>query len=143
MNQTYIPKITEKQQWYLIDARNQNLGRLSSYITNILIGKNNIMYTPYLNSKAYIIVINAKYINITGKKRSQKIYKRHSGRPGSLKTETFEQLNQRIPKRIIEHSVRGMLPKGKLGRKLFTQLKIYTENSHSHEAQKLEILSLN
>lgn len=143
MNKTHIPKIKEKPKWYLINAKNQNLGRLSSKIANILTGKKNIMYTPHINHRAYIILTNAKYINVTGQKRSQKIYKRHSGRPGGLKIETFEQLNKRIPNRIIEKSIKGMLPKGRLGRKLFTQLKIYTENNHPHEAQKLEILSLN
>ena len=143
MNKTYIPKTKEKQKWYLINAKNHHLGRLSSQIANILIGKNNITYTPHINHKIYIVITNTKYINVTGQKKLQKVYRRHSGRPGGLKIETFEQLNQRIPSRIIEKAIKGMLPKGPLGRKLFTQLKIYTENNHPHEAQKLEILSLN
>ena len=144
MNKTYIPKnIKNKEiQWYLVDAKNKNLGRLSTKIALMLKGKNDIEYAPYINSMNYIIIINAKYINITGQKRSQKLYKRHSGRPGGLKTETFDSLNQRIPTRIIEKSIRGMLPKNTLGRQLFRQVKIYTDNNHPHVAQHKQIITL-
>nr|AOM64659.1 ribosomal protein L13 [Riquetophycus sp.] len=144
MNKTYIPKnIRDKNRiWYLIDAQEQNLGRLSTQISILLRGKNDVLYTPNVNSMNYIIVINAKYINITGQKRSQKIYKRHSGRPGGLKMETFNQLNHRIPARIIEKSIRGMLPHNALGRQLFKQLKIYGDKNHPHAAQKPTIIEL-
>uniref|UniRef100_UPI003002A215 ribosomal protein L13 n=1 Tax=Anunuuluaehu liula TaxID=3049639 RepID=UPI003002A215 len=136
MNTTYIPKNNIEKRWYLIDASNQNLGRLSTQIAIILRGKNDVKYTPFLNIQSYIVVTNAQKVYITGQKKYQKTYKRHSGRPGGLITETFEQLNKRQPNRIIEKAVKGMLPKGPLGRKLFTQLKVYSNNNHPHEAQK-------
>nr|YP_009295926.1 ribosomal protein L13 [Schimmelmannia schousboei]AOM64861.1 ribosomal protein L13 [Schimmelmannia schousboei] len=146
MNKTYIPNINTTKNnntWYIIDAKNQNLGRLSTYIANILRGKNNINYTPYIENQIHIIVTNAKFINVTGQKRHQKIYKRHSGYPGGLKIENFTQLNERIPNRIIEKAIKGMLPKGPLGRKLFTKLKVYSHDQHPHIAQKPKILSIN
>lgn len=143
MNDTCIPNKVKENKWYLIDAKDQNLGRLSTKIAIILRGKNNIEYTPYMNNLSYVIIKNAKYINITGKKRFQKTYKRHSGKPGGLKTETFEELNHRIPARIIEKAVKGMLPKGALGRQLFIQLKVYSGNNHPHSAQQPKIISLN
>nr|WOA02425.1 ribosomal protein L13 [Gloiopeltis furcata] len=142
MNKTHIPIQKKKAQWYLVDAKNKNLGRLSTQITVILRGKNKVEYTPYIKNLSYVIVINAKKVSVSGQKKSQKTYKRHSGRPGSLKIETFEQLNKRIPNRIVEKAVKGMLPKGPLGKKLFTQLKVYTGESHPHIAQRPELISL-
>lgn len=142
MNDTYIPSKKINKKWYLIDASNQTLGRLSTTIASILRGKNSIDYTPFLNTKSYIIIINAKSIKVTGQKKYKKLYKRHSGQPGGLKIETFEQLNQRIPSKIIEKAVKGMLPKGPLGRKLFTQLKVYANNNHPHKAQQPEDITL-
>lgn len=142
MNTTYIPKKTAKTRWYVIDASNQKLGRLSTNIATILRGKNDIKYTPFLNIQSYVIVTNSKEIHVTGQKKYKKKYKRHSGRPGGLKIETFEQLNKRIPNKIIEKAVKGMLPKGPLGRKLFTQLKVYSSNIHPHEAQKPKPITL-
>nr|YP_010986129.1 ribosomal protein L13 [Polyopes affinis]WOL37047.1 ribosomal protein L13 [Polyopes affinis] len=138
MNKTYIPtqKSKNTDRWYLIDAENQTLGRLSTNIAIILRGKNEITYTPYLENNAYIIIKNAELIQVTGQKKLQKTYKRHSGRPGGLKSETFSELQKRIPIRIIEKSVKGMLPKGSLGRKLFTKLKVYSGNTHPHTAQQ-------
>lgn len=123
-------------KWYIIDAKQQNLGRLSSKIAYILKGKNNPKYCPSQESNIKIIIINSKDINITGKKNKQKIYVTHSGRPGGLKKETFHKLQDRIPNRIIEHAIKGMLPKNSLGRKLFQKLKIYSDHQHPHEAQK-------
>lgn len=142
MNNTYIPKKIEKQKWYLIDATDQTLGRLSTKISTILRGKNNIEYTNFLNAQSYIIIINAQKIHITGQKKQQKTYKRHSGRPGGLIVKTFEQLNKRMPNKIIEQSVKGMLPKGSLGRKLFSQLKVYSSDHHPHTAQQPEDITL-
>nr|YP_010986332.1 ribosomal protein L13 [Pachymeniopsis lanceolata]WOL37250.1 ribosomal protein L13 [Pachymeniopsis lanceolata] len=138
MNKTYIPtkQSNTNTQWYLIDAKNQTLGRLSANIAKILRGKNETTYTPYLENNTYVIIKNAKLIQVTGKKRHQKIYRRHSGRPGGLKSETFFELQKRIPNRIIEKSVKGMLPKGPLGRKLFTRLRVYSGDRHPHEAQQ-------
>nr|YP_010951595.1 50S ribosomal protein L13 [Laurencia catarinensis]WMP12534.1 50S ribosomal protein L13 [Laurencia catarinensis] len=136
INKTFTKGITVNLTWYLVDAKEKNLGRLSSRIAQILMGKDIKEYAPFQESNKQIIIINSKYINVTGKKDKQKIYKRHSGKPGGLKAETFNKLKTRIPNRIIEHSIRGMLPKNNLGRKLFKKLKIYSENQHPHAAQK-------
>nr|YP_010330215.1 ribosomal protein L13 [Porphyridium aerugineum]UNJ17931.1 ribosomal protein L13 [Porphyridium aerugineum] len=143
MNLTIFKSKNEvNEKWYLIDAKNKNLGRLSSSIAYILRGKNSSDYAPNTNLKHHVIIINAKEIHVTGDKNNQKLYRRHSGRPGGMKIETFQKLSERIPTRIIEHSIKGMLPKGPLGRKLFTQLKVYEANNHPHEAQKPEIVEL-
>ena len=135
MNKTFI--VTDnKDKWYLIDAYNQKLGRLSTQIATILKGKNDINYTPHVKSNNYVIVINARHILVTGNKKYQKTYKRHSGKPGSLKIENFISLQKRIPERIIEKSVKGMLPKNSLGRQLFSKLKVYKDDNHPHKAQK-------
>jgi len=131
-----------KQEWYLIDAKEQNLGRLSSKIAFLLKGKNKNTYTPYMNSKIHVIIINSKLIEITGKKRNQKLYKRHSGQPGGLKIETFDKLQKRMPNKIIEKSIKGMLPKNILGRQLFRQLKIYSDSKHPHSPQQPVTLNL-
>jgi large subunit ribosomal protein L13 len=102
-------------KWYLIDAKGKTLGRLATLIAILIRGKHKSIYTPYLNSGDHVIVINAKDICITGKKAKQKIYRRHSGRPGGLKIESFEKLQERIPERVLEKAVKGMLPKGPLG----------------------------
>nr|YP_010925820.1 chloroplast 50S ribosomal protein L13 [Neoporphyra seriata]WKD84052.1 chloroplast 50S ribosomal protein L13 [Neoporphyra seriata] len=136
MNKTQAPSLNTNPNWYIIDAKNQTLGRISTHISKILRGKNNPSYTPYLDTGDYVIVINSSQVYVSGNKVSQKLYKRHSGQPGGLKVETFEQLQTRLPNRIIEKSVRGMLPKGPLGRKLFTKLKVYAGPLHPHIAQK-------
>lgn len=143
MNKTYIPKNIKNQnsRWYIIDAKDKNLGRLSSKIASVLKGKTEIDYTPYINSMNYIVVINATHINVTGKKQSQKIYRRHSGRPGGLKIRSFKEVYNKFPTRIIEKSIKGMLPKNTLGRQLFRQLKVYSDSDHPHNAQKPQIIS--
>nr|YP_009392329.1 ribosomal protein L13 [Osmundaria fimbriata]ARW60891.1 ribosomal protein L13 [Osmundaria fimbriata] len=123
-------------KWYIIDAKDKILGRLSSKIVYILKGKSNIGYLPYNESYINIIVINAKYIKITGNKRKQKTYIKHSGKPGGLKIQKFAEIQQRMPNIIIEHAVKGMLPKNSLGRKLFKKLKVYPYNQHPHESQQ-------
>ncbi len=143
VNKTYLP--TEESleyKWYLVDAAGQRLGRLASEIAMILRGKNKPIYTPHMDTGDFVIVINAEKVEVTGKKRTQKLYRRHSGRPGGMKTETFAKLQARIPERIVEHAVRGMLPKNSLGRKLFTKLKVYTGPNHPHEAQKPTTLTI-
>jgi len=130
-------------QWYVIDAADQRLGRLATAIARILRGKNKAIYTPHMDTGDFVIVINAEKVAVTGRKRSQKLYRRHSGRPGGMKVETFDQLQARIPERIIEHAVKGMLPKNSLGRKLFTKLKVYAGPEHPHQAQKPQPLTIN
>jgi len=143
MTKTYIPpQDTINQQWYLVDAANQRLGRLATEIANILRGKNKPEFTPHMDTGDFVIVVNAEKIKVTGKKRSQKVYRRHSGRPGGMKTETFAQLQARLPERIVEHAVKGMLPKNSLGRQLFTKLKVYAGAEHPHQAQKPEAIKI-
>jgi large subunit ribosomal protein L13 len=137
MNKTPIPSQDSiERNWYVVDAADQRLGRLASEIAMILRGKNKPTFTPHLDTGDFVIVVNAEKIVVTGKKRTQKLYRRHSGRPGGMKTETFAKLQGRIPERIIEHAVRGMLPKSSLGKQLFTKLKVYPGPSHPHESQK-------
>ncbi|KAJ6844145.1 50S ribosomal protein L13, chloroplastic [Iris pallida] len=139
-NRTWYPKasdhVTTEKTWYVVDATDKILGRLASTIAIHIRGKNLATYTPSVDMGAYVIVVNAEKVAVSGKKRTQKLYRRHSGRPGGMKVETFDQLQQRIPERIIEHAVRGMLPKGRLGRTLFTHLKVYEGPDHPHEAQQ-------
>lgn len=143
MNKTYLPpQDSIERNWYVVDATNQRLGRLASEIAMVLRGKNKPTYTPHLDTGDFVVVINAEKIEVTGKKRSQKLYRRHSGRPGGMKTETFAKLQARIPERIIEQAVKGMLPKNTLGRQLFTKLKVYAGADHPHQAQLPQVLEV-
>lgn len=144
MNKTPLPTPTTlEQKWYVVDAEDQRLGRLATEIAMILRGKKKPCYTPNMDTGDFVIVINAEKVVVTGRKSEQKLYRRHSGRPGGMKTETFEQLQQRIPERIIEKAVKGMLPKNTLGRRLFTKLKVYQGADHPHAAQTPETLTIN
>lgn len=144
MNKTPLPTPTTlEQKWYVVDAEDQRLGRLATEIAMILRGKKKPSYTPNMDTGDFVIVINAEKVVVTGRKSEQKLYRRHSGRPGGMKTETFEQLQQRIPERIIEKAVKGMLPKNTLGRRLFTKLKVYQGADHPHAAQTPETLTIN
>lgn len=143
MEKTYLPPQTSLEPtWYVIDANNQRLGRMATEIAMILRGKNKPTYTPHMDTGDFVIVVNAEKVAVTGKKRTQKLYRRHSGRPGGMKTETFAKLQARIPERIIEKAVKGMLPKNSLGNKLFTKLKVYAGPIHPHEAQKPQELNI-
>ncbi len=143
MNKTYVPpQESLDREWFVVDATDQRLGRLASEIAILLRGKNKPEYTPHMDTGSFVIVVNANKVKVTGKKRTQKLYHRHSGRPGGMKTETFAQLQARLPERIVEHAVKGMLPKNSLGRQLFTKLKVYAGAEHPHEAQKPQELKL-
>jgi large subunit ribosomal protein L13 len=143
MEKTYLPSQDSlEQNWYVVDAADQRLGRLASEIAMILRGKNKPTYTPHMDTGDFVVVINAEKVAVTGKKRTQKLYRRHSGRPGGMKTETFAKLQARVPERIIEQAVKGMLPKNSLGRQLFTKLKVYTGAAHPHQAQKPQVLEI-
>lgn len=134
---TYLPsQATLEREWYIVDATDQRLGRLASEIAQVLRGKKKPEYTPHLDTGDFVIVINVEKVAVTGKKRTQKLYRRHSGRPGGMKTETFAKLQDRIPERILEQAVKGMLPKNSLGKQLFTKLKVYAGPIHPHDAQK-------
>ena len=141
---TYLPpQATLEREWYVVDATDKRLGRLATEIAMILRGKKKAEFTPHMDTGDFVIVINAEKIAVTGKKRSQKLYRRHSGRPGGMKTETFAKLQQRLPERILEHAVKGMLPKNSLGKQLFTKLKVYAGPTHPHEAQQPKELKIN
>lgn len=144
MNKTPLPnQETIEQKWYVVDAADQRLGRLATEIAMILRGKNKPIFTPHMDTGDFVIVVNAEKVVVTGRKGEQKLYRRHSGRPGGMKMETFDKLQVRIPERIIEKAVKGMLPKNTLGRKLFTKLKVYTGEVHPHQAQQPETLKIN
>jgi large subunit ribosomal protein L13 len=141
MTKTYVPPIdTIDRKWYVVDAADQRLGRLATEIAQILRGKHKPTYTPNMDTGDFVVVINAEKVAVTGNKREDKLYRRHSGRPGGMKTETFAKLQSRVPERIIEQAVKGMLPKTILGRKLFTKLKVYAGAEHPHQAQSPETL---
>jgi large subunit ribosomal protein L13 len=143
MNKTYLPPQDQiEHNWHVVDATDQRLGRLASEIAMVLRGKNKPTFSPHLDTGDFVIVVNAEKVNVTGRKRTQKLYRRHSGRPGGMKTETFDKLQQRLPERIIEHAVKGMLPKNSLGRQLFTKLKVYAGPDHPHQAQKPQPLQI-
>jgi len=143
MNKTSIPSVdSSKRQWYLVDAENQTLGRLATEVASVLRGKNNPSFTPHLDTGDFVVVVNADKIRVSGKKAEQKLYRRHSGRPGGMKVETFAALQNRIPERIVEKAVKGMLPHNALGRQLFRKLKVYRGADHPHTAQKPQILKL-
>ena len=127
---SYLPSPSKQQKtWYVVDAQDKVLGRLASEISKVLMGKNEKVFTPFLDCGNYVVVINADQVRVTGQKASQKLYRRHSGRPGGMKTETFDQLQARIPERIIEKAVKGMLPKGPLGRDMYRKLKVFAKQS--------------
>ena len=141
MNKTSTPSLTTiKRNWFLVDAEGQTLGRLASEIANVLRGKNKPSFTPHLDTGDFVIVVNAEKIEVSGKKTSQKLYRRHSGRPGGMKIEKFETLRDRIPERIIEQAVKGMLPHNSLGRQQFKKLKVYKGSEHPHDAQNPVLL---
>lgn len=126
----HIPK------WFVIDASNKNLGRLSTEASKLLRGKETSMYTPGIDQGNFVVILNADKINVTGKKETQKLYYRNFQRPGSLKIETFKQLRDRIPSRILEKSIWGMLPKGVLGRNYYRRLYIYRDDKINYKINK-------
>ena len=139
---SYIAKPQEvERKWYVLDAEGKTLGRLATEAASILRGKRKPIYTPHVDTGDYVIVINAEKIEVTGKKRKEKIYKRHTGYPGGLREITFEKLQAKKPDEIIRHAVKGMLPKGPLGRQMYKKLKVYAGPEHNHAAQKPEVLT--
>ena len=144
MNKTLTPSLDSiNRQWYLVDAANQTLGRLATEVASVLRGKKNPNFTPHIDTGDFVIIINAEKIRVSGKKGDQKLYRRHSGRPGGMKVESFNALQARIPERIIETAVKGMLPHNSLGRQLFRKLKVYKGSEHPHSAQEPKVLKLN
>ena len=144
MNKTINPSIDSiDRQWYLVDAENQTLGRLATEVAAVLRGKNKPYFTPHLDTGDFVVIVNAEKIQVTGRKVTQKLYRRHSGRPGGMKVETFNALQERIPERIVEKAIKGMLPHNALGRQLFRKLKVYKGSEHPHAAQNPKVLSIN
>ncbi len=137
MRSTFIAKPAEiERSWFVIDATDQTLGRLSSEIAKILRGKNKPIFTPHVDTGDNVIVINADKIVVTGKKMDQKIYRRHSGYVGGLKETSLRDMMQKKPEDVIRHAVKGMLPKNNLGRAMFKKLHVYSGSEHNHQAQK-------
>ena len=133
---TYAVKARDiTQDWQVIDAEGQTLGRLASRVAGLLRGKHKPSFSPHLDMGDYVVVVNAEKVRVTGRKRQQKMYYRHSMYPGGLKVESLSKLTARRPERVIELAVRGMLPHNRLGRELFRHLKVYAGPNHPHEAQ--------
>ena len=122
--------------WFLLDAKEQTLGRFATKVANILSGKNKPEYTPNADMGDYVVVINAKKMNVTGKKLDQKIYYRHSGYPGGIKSKPLKEVMNNSASEALKSAVKGMLPKNKLGRQMLTKLKVYDDENHPHSAQK-------
>jgi large subunit ribosomal protein L13 len=140
---TYSAKAeTVERQWFVVDAQGKALGRLASEIASRLRGKHKPVYTPHVDTGDYIIVVNAEKVRVTGRKETDKMYYRHSGYPGGLKSISLDKLRASAPHRIIESAVRGMLPKGPLGRDMFRKLRVYAGSEHGHAAQQPQALDL-
>ncbi len=130
-----------ERKWYVVDAEGQTLGRLSSEIAKVLRGKNKPVFTPHVDTGDYVIVVNAEKIKVTGKKMDQKIYYNHSDYVGGMKETTLKEMMDKKPERVIELAVKGMLPKGPLGRSMIKKLHVYAGPEHNHAAQKPEVLT--
>ncbi len=140
---TFSAKPHEIQQdWYVVDAAGRTLGRLACEVARRLRGKHKPEFTPHVDTGDYIVVINAEKVRVTGRKRADKHYYHHTGYPGGIKSETLEELLARAPERAVEHAVRGMLPKNRLGRQMIKKLKVYAGPRHRHEAQQPRPLEL-
>ncbi len=141
---TYVANPNDRErEWVLIDANGLTLGRLATQIAEILRGKRKPEYTPHVDTGDFVVVINAEKIAVTGNKRADKLYYRHSGFPGGLKSRTLEEMLERRPEEVIRKAVKGMLPKNRLARKQLTKLKVYAGTDHPHEAQKPQTLEIN
>lgn len=132
---------TIERKWYVVDATGYTLGRLASEVAKVLRGKNKPTYTPGMDTGDYVIVVNAEKISVTGRKLDQKIYYNYSGWIGGLKETTLREMLAKHPERVIEHAVKGMLPKGPLGREMYTKLHVYVGPEHKHAAQRPEVLT--
>lgn len=140
---TYLPPVDSiERHWLVVDAAGQHLGRLATIVAGLIRGKHRPNFTPHLDTGDFVIVINAEKVEVTGRKPAQKLYRRNSGRPGGMKVETFSHLQARLPERIVEKAVWGMLPHTRLGRAQFTKLKVYKGSQHPHEAQKPETIDM-
>jgi large subunit ribosomal protein L13 len=130
------------RKWYIIDAEDKILGKVAAKAAELIRGKHKALYTPHQEVGDYVIIVNAAKAAVTGRKREQKTYYRHSGYPGGLSSETYEKVIKRKPVFPMEHAIRGMLPKGRLGRKLFSNAKVYADGRHPHAAQQPEAIEV-
>ena len=140
---TFMAKANEvERKWYVVDATDVPLGRLAAQVASILRGKNKPIFTPYVDTGDYVIIVNAEKVKITGKKLDQKIYFRHSEYVGGAKYPSLRDMIANKPVTVVEHAVRGMLPKGALGKQMYSKLHVYAGPAHEHAAQKPEVLEL-
>ena len=140
---TYVAKPSDRERnWYVVDANGLTLGRLSTQIADTLRGKRKPAYTPHIDTGDFVVVVNAEKIAVTGNKRADKLYHRHSGYPGGLRTRTFQEMIDRRPEEIIRLAVKGMMPRNRLARKQLTKLKVYAGPEHPHVAQKPQPLEI-
>jgi large subunit ribosomal protein L13 len=140
---TFTQKNEEiERDWYVVDAEGETLGRLASRIAPILKGKHKPIYTPHLDCGDFVIIVNAEKVRVTGRKLDQKLYHRHSGYPGGLKSISLRDQLDKYPERVLQAAIRGMLPKNKLGRRMIKKLKVYAGDSHPHQAQQPRPLEL-
>lgn len=131
-----MASVDARRAWFVVDASGEVLGRLASRVARVLSGKHRASYIPYLDTGDFVVVTNAEKVRLTGVKSESKVYRRHTGYPGGLRTVSARDLQAKFPERVIEEAVRGMLPKTKLGRKQFKKLKVYRGAKHPHEAQQ-------
>jgi large subunit ribosomal protein L13 len=143
VEKTYSPKADEiDRKWYVVDASGETLGRLASRIAHVLRGKHKPTFTPHLDMGDHVIVVNAEKVAVTGRKEERKVYYRHTGYPGGLRTTTYREMMEKHPERVIRKAVRGMLPHNVLGRQTMKKLRVYAGPEHRHAAQKPEELAL-
>ena len=138
MKTVYVNTKDVQRNWYVIDAEGVVLGKLAVTVANLLRGKHKPEFAPHQELGDYVVVVNADKVHVTGRKQSQKIYYRHTGYPGALRATPFSKMIVRKPTYPVEHAIRGMLPRNRLGRKLFNNVKVYAGSAHPHEAQKPE-----
>lgn len=140
---TYVANANDRERlWYVVDADGQNLGRLATQIADLLRGKRKPTYTPHVDTGDFVVVVNAEKISVTGNKRTEKRYYRHSGYPGGLKSRTLAEMLDRRPEEVLRIAVKGMLPRNRLARRQITKLKVYAGPDHPHAAQQPQILEL-
>lgn len=143
LTKSYTPRAGDiERRWYVVDAEGKTLGRLASQIAHVLRGKHKPTYSPHMDQGDHIVVINAEKIQVTGRKAEQKVYHRHTGYPGGLRTTTYEDMLDKHPDRILRNAVKGMMPNNILGRQMFKKLRVYAGSEHEHKAQQPEPLDI-
>ena len=143
MNRTYIANAKKiKRKWFLVDAKGKILGRIATTVARVLRGKHKSIFTPHVDCGDYVVIINAKEVMVTGNKMKDKLYKRYSGYPSGLKETPLEDMLKKKPEEVLRHAVKGMLPKGPLGRDMFKKLRVYAGSKHLHQAQPLKSLDV-